>query len=66
MPRLDHRVTPETTVSYEAQMILAVLLQEINRLRQRASLPLVDTQDVRRAMHEYIRAHPRSGNGQGG
>jgi hypothetical protein len=66
MPRLDHRVTPETTVSYETQMILTLLLQEINRLRQRASLPALDAQDVRRAMREYIRMHPRSATGQGG
>jgi hypothetical protein len=60
MPRIDHRVTPETTLSYEAQMILTLLIQEMNRLRQRASLPPLDAQDVRRAIREYIRTHPRA------
>jgi hypothetical protein len=66
MPRLDHRVTLDTTVSYETQMVLTLLVQQLNVLRQALTLPRLDAQDVRRAIREYLRTHPRPGAGQGG
>ena len=66
MPRLDHRVTPENTVSYETRMLLTIVLQQLNVLRQALDLPLLDAQDARRAVRNYIQEHPRPGSGQGG
>jgi hypothetical protein len=63
MPRLDHQATLER-FSYEVQMVMTLLLQEINALRQAASLPPRTPQQVRQALRDYQRAHPRA-PGQG-
>jgi hypothetical protein len=66
MPRLDHRVTAETAVGYETRLLVTVLLQQLNILRQAVDLPLLEWQDMQQAMHRYIQAHPYPGRGQGG
>jgi hypothetical protein len=66
MPRLDYRASPETTTSYETQMLLAILLHQLNALRAALDLPLLGAEDVRHAVRRYLREHPRVGRGEGG
>ena len=64
MPRLDHPATLER-FPYEVRMVMTLLLQEINVLRQAASLPPRTPQQVRQALRDYLRQNPRP-SGQGG
>lgn len=62
MPRLDHRVSPETALSYELRMVLAVLLEELNSLRLDAGQPPLTAAQVRHKLHAYRQTHPRTGS----
>jgi hypothetical protein len=61
MPRLDHQVTVQQTVNYETEMVLRLVLEQINVLRQRASLPALTEEQVRQAVRGYLKDHPRPG-----
>lgn len=60
MPRLTHEAN-ETQWPYELQMMLTLVLQHLNVLREAVELPPVTLQDLRHAMAEYQRTHPRQG-----
>jgi hypothetical protein len=63
MPRLDVRVAPATVLPYELRMVLAIIQDQINALRQQAGLsPWTNTQ-VRQALRTYLHDHPRPGQG---
>lgn len=64
MPRLEHRVALEK-FPYDVQMLMTLLIQEINVLRQEAALPPRTSQQVRQALRQYLVDHPRP-TGQGG
>ena len=64
MPRLDQQVQVQQVVSYETEMILRLLLEEINTLRQRAQLPPRTDEQVRQAVKQYLRDHPRPARAQ--
>jgi hypothetical protein len=59
MPRHDQRVTVENTLSYEARMLVAIVLEHLNILRAKADLPPLTIEDVRAAARAHVRAHPR-------
>lgn len=63
MPRVAHEVTVDTVLSYETRMVLALLLPQINALRSALSLPVVTPAQVRAALRQYIREHPRPTTG---
>lgn len=42
-------------------MLMTLLLQEINTLRVQASLPPRTPQQIRQALRDYMREHPRPG-----
>jgi hypothetical protein len=58
MPRLDNRAALER-FGYDTQMVMTLLLQEINALRQAAGLPLRTPAQVRQALRQYLVEHPR-------
>jgi hypothetical protein len=58
MPRLDTRADLDR-FSYEVQMVMTLLLQEINALRQAAGLPQRTPAQVRQAIRQYVVDHPR-------
>lgn len=60
MPRLDNRAALDK-FSYETVMLMTLLLNEINTLRQQASLPPRTPAQIRQAIRDYIRANPRPG-----
>jgi hypothetical protein len=57
MPRLNHEATIER-FSYEVQMAMTLLLQEIDALRQAVSVPPRTPQQRRQALRQYLRDHP--------
>jgi hypothetical protein len=61
VPQLNHRITTEQALSYEARLLLAILLDEINTLRTQAGLPERTMAQVRTAVRQYIREQPRTG-----
>ena len=59
MPRLDYRAMPETTLRLaEVQLVFALLLDEINQLRQWANQPPLSQDDVQARLRQYLQAHP--------
>ena len=60
MPRLDTRAALEQ-FPYDVVMVMTLLLAEINALRQAAGLPLRTPAQVRQAIRDYQRQHPRPG-----
>ena len=58
MPRLDHRAQVEE-LPYEVRLVLTLLLDELNLLRQRAGLQPRTPAQVRDAVRDYRKAHPR-------
>jgi hypothetical protein len=66
MPRLDYRASPETTTSYETQMVLGILMHQLNVLRAALDVPLLGAEDMRYAVRRYLREHPRTPRGEGG
>lgn len=58
MPRLDNRVALEK-FPYEVQMVMTLLLQEVNVLRQEVGLPPRTAQQIRQALRQYVSDHPR-------
>jgi hypothetical protein len=63
MPKLDHRMTTETAVSYETQLVLTVLVGQLNVLRAQLSLPPLTGQDVRQLVRQYLKVHPKTSQG---
>ena len=63
MPRIDHQVVTEHVLSYEVNMVLTLLLQELNVVRAQAGLPARTPEQIRQAVQQYLQSHPRSGNG---
>ncbi len=63
MPRMDVRADI-TQAAYETQMLLAVLMAEVNALRQQAGLPVRTAAQVRQALRDYQRSHARSAGGR--
>lgn len=61
MPRLDHQVTVQQALSYETEMVLRLVLDQLNRLLPRVQLPPITEQQVRQAVKQYLRDHPRPG-----
>lgn len=61
MPRLDLRVTVENTLSYESQLVLAVVIEALNSLREPLGLGPLTPQDLHEAARDYVRAHPPVG-----
>jgi hypothetical protein len=64
VPRLDHRTALEQ-FPYEVQLVMTLLLQEVNVLREQVGLPPRTPQQVRQALLSYVRTHPRASR-QGG
>lgn len=60
MPRVDNRVTTEQAIPYEVRLVLEVLLSEINTLRTQAGLPVRTAAQVRTAVRQWLRDHPRT------
>lgn len=59
MPRLDYRAMPETTLRLaEVQLVFALLLDEINQLRQWANQPPLSQDDVQARLRQYLQTHP--------
>jgi hypothetical protein len=58
MPRLDHRPGLDT-FAYETQMVMRLLMDEINILREALDLAPRTPQQVRQAVRDYIADHPR-------
>lgn len=62
MPRIDHHADVSTALTPQMQMVLTLLMQEINQLRQRAGLPQRTPHDVRQAIRDALRGqHPHAG-----
>lgn len=61
MPRLDHQIQVPQTISYEAEMVLRLVLDQLNVLRVRAGLAALTEEQVRQAVRTYVRDHPRPG-----
>jgi hypothetical protein len=59
MPKLDHRVSVQTFFSYQEHMIVTMLVEQLNILRQEVGLAPLTMQDLRREVRDYLRAHPR-------
>jgi hypothetical protein len=59
MPRLDHQVQVQQVLNYETEMVLQLLLDQINVLRQQLQLPQLQEAQVRTAVKQYVKAHPR-------
>lgn len=59
MPRVEHRAEL-SMLSYETRLVLSVLYEEINALRQQAGLPVRTPQAIRQALREYLKAHPKA------
>ena len=60
MPRMDHTARVEQ-LPYDVQLVLTLLVQEINALRQAAGLPPRTPAQVRQAVRDYLRQHPHPG-----
>lgn len=60
MPRLAHRVEVER-LAYDTRMVLTLLMQEINVLRQQAGLAPRTPQQIRQAVRDYQRTNPPPG-----
>lgn len=55
MPRLDYRAAPETILpGLESQIVLEVLVQELNRLREAMHQPPIREADVRKSLREAV------------
>jgi hypothetical protein len=61
VPRLDHQVQVQTVLSYETEMVLRLVLDQLNVLRQRAGLAALTEEQVRQAVKAYLQTHPRQG-----
>lgn len=59
MPRLDHRIALEK-FPYEVQMVMTLIFQELNVLRQEAGLSPRTPQQIRQALRQYVVEHPRT------
>ena len=53
MPRLDHRLDPDTFVE-QSHVLLRVLLDEINLVRQAQGLPLRTPQQLQQTVHAAL------------
>lgn len=63
MPRHDHQVVTERVLPYEVHMVLTLLLQEINVLRTQAGLAPRTVEQMRLAVENHLKTHPRPGQG---
>lgn len=63
MPRQDVRMTTETALTYETQLVLTVLVQQLNVLRAHLDLAPLTGQDVRNLVRQHLRVHPRTPQG---
>jgi hypothetical protein len=61
MPRYDHQVTVQQALHYETEMVLRLVLDQLNRILPRVSLPTITEEQVREAVKAYLREHPRQG-----
>lgn len=61
MPRLDKQITVQQAVGYETEMVLRLVLDQINVLRVRAGLAALTEEQIRQAVRQYLRDHPRPG-----
>ena len=57
MPRIAHEADPQRVLSATERLVLTVLLQEINLLREAVGAPPRTPQDIRQAIRGYLRAH---------
>jgi hypothetical protein len=59
MPRLNHQVQVQEVVSYETEMVLRLVLDQLNVLREQVHLPPIQESHVRHAVKQYLHTHPR-------
>jgi hypothetical protein len=58
MPRLDYQAQLDR-FGYDTRMLMTLLVQEVNTLRQAAGLPQRTPEQIRQAIRNYQRTNPR-------